>query len=60
MRMEMDAVPLTYSDLERDSGVSVLIVTNDSLFKMLADYCRQQTGSNSECPDALFILCCSL
>lgn len=46
MRMEMDAAPLIYSDLERGSGDSVLIVTNDSLFKMLADCCRQQSGSN--------------
>jgi len=45
--MEIDAVLLICSDLERGSGGSILMVTNDSLFKMLADYCRQQTGSNT-------------
>lgn len=56
----MDAAPLIYSDPERDSGGSVLTVTNDSLFKKLADYADSKQEVMSECPDALFILCCGL
>lgn len=46
MRMEMGAAPLIYFNPKRDSSGSVLIVTNDSVFKMYADYCRQQIGSH--------------
>lgn len=50
MRMEMEAASLIYFYPERGSGGSVLIVTNDSLFKMLADCCGQQSGSNIRMP----------
>lgn len=42
----MNAASLIYSGPERGSGGSVLIVTNGSLFKMLADCCGQQSESN--------------
>lgn len=44
MRIEMNATSLIYTDPERNG--SMVIVTNDSLFKMLADCCGQQSRSS--------------
>ncbi|CAM5121346.1 unnamed protein product, partial [Natator depressus] len=44
VRQEVDTAALICPDPKGVSDVSVLIGTNSSLFKVLADYCRQRAG----------------
>ncbi|XP_053878901.1 uncharacterized protein LOC128834319 [Malaclemys terrapin pileata] len=44
VRQEVDTAALICPDPKGASDVSVLIGTNSSLFKVLADYCRQRAG----------------